>query len=781
MPAAETTRNKPAPRLLTIAFWAGVGLAPLALLIMVVGASAGAIEVALALGLIAIVLIGVSMALRNDSVPVKNEVEQLVYDEIDTLRDDIREDITHAARSTHKALADRIVQLSETVDVLRGRVDTMSDQVGRVAAPPVAPHTTGVGHVPGGVVRHTETVQVTTRQTMLVDPHDTHRDGTVYGNRLPEYGTRQPGFGPAADQGFRDPQPSQGFRGPERDQGFRGPEPDRRRDAQPPPDDRVRASARPPQARGPEESRSGRARVGAGRPEQVPPGRARVEPEGFDQGAVGRGTPGDRPGRARVGVGRAEAPGGVDQSRSGRARVGVGRPEQERFDGPGPVDADGRQGGTNGLAARADAPSGARRGDGGDTRRRPGPGDGPPPRSGLAEVFQRRAESAAQGRDATGWQGDPGSPDRSGAVPFIPQQRRAPALESSAPPEPWSDQLLRERLNRPEPDDRDRVGRRRTDPEPEERTGRRRADPEPEERTGRRRREEPSSGDAWSSRRGDEPSSGDAWSTRRPADDHDGSGEWTTTGTAGRRRAPDDGHERVQSGRVDFESDSGRVRAGDGRRGYDDRIDFESDSGRGGEDRGYGGPAPGRRRAPEERYDSDVPDGGGGRRRAEEDTTGRRRAYDPEDDGSRVTGVRTADRWASVRSDDRGARELRMGERRSAVHEDATGTELHIEDRWARVREEPGPRRSQARLERDRDAWGAGEPSEAWGPADRTESTWSETRWDDGGRRLGQAPALPAAPQADDDSYAWNRAAGGDRGASSHRLVDFEDDDDRWR
>src|SRR3954447_1319295 len=111
MPAAATTRDMRAPRLLTGAFWSGVGLAPLALLIMVVGGSAGAIEVALALGLVSIVLIGLSISMRREDVPVRSEIEQLVYDEVDTLRDDIREDIAHAARSTHKSLADRIVHL----------------------------------------------------------------------------------------------------------------------------------------------------------------------------------------------------------------------------------------------------------------------------------------------------------------------------------------------------------------------------------------------------------------------------------------------------------------------------------------------------------------------------------------------------------------------------------------------------------------------------------------------------------------------------------------------
>ena len=52
--------------------------------------------------------------------------------------------------------------------------------------------------------------------------------------------------------------------------------------------------------------------------------------------------------------------------------------------------------------------------------------------------------------------------------------------------------------------------------------------------------------------------------------------------------------------------------------------------------------------------------------------------------------MRDGDRWAEVRSDDRG-RELRMAERHAERHVDETGTQLRIVDRWSTVREERIP------------------------------------------------------------------------------------------
>jgi hypothetical protein len=186
-----------------------------------------------------------------------------------------------------------------------------------------------------------------------------------------------------------------------------------------------------------------------------------------------------------------------------------------------------------------------------------------------------------------------------------------------------------------------------------------------------------------------------------------------------------------------------------------------------------------------------------------------------------VTGLRTSDRWASVRSDDRGGRELQMGERRTAMREDARGTELRIEDRWASVRreearreaegprreeprrEEPrreaeGPRRSAASRERERD-WSepddrgqqrerpAGRAALPAGPSDRS-GEWTR-RWESGGRdddrsQRGRTGEWSDAAREDErTSRIADRPTdrGGDRSAErSGRRYRVDDTDYRW-
>ncbi|GAA2630906.1 hypothetical protein GCM10010399_73660 [Dactylosporangium fulvum] len=181
MPAAETTGGLRSAKLLQILFWSGVGLTPLAALLLLIG-DGFVLQVAAVLAVLVVLLIGLSIALRRDNDSVRGEVEELLYEEVDTLRDNIRGDITHAARQTHGQLVERINVLHETVDALRNQVDVMRGQMERAAQHPQPPHHTGSASVPQGVLRHTETVQVTTK-TMVVDPTDQRRDGTVYGAR----------------------------------------------------------------------------------------------------------------------------------------------------------------------------------------------------------------------------------------------------------------------------------------------------------------------------------------------------------------------------------------------------------------------------------------------------------------------------------------------------------------------------------------------------------------------------------------------------------------------
>ncbi|MFK3981684.1 hypothetical protein ACI2K4_15055 [Micromonospora sp. NPDC050397] len=153
------------------------------------------------------------------------------------------------------------------------------------------------------------------------------------------------------------------------------------------------------------------------------------------------------------------------------------------------------------------------------------------------------------------------------------------------------------------------------------------------------------------------------------------------------------------------------------------------------------------------------------RPRAEERGAGRYDPAEPDDAGSdddpRWSG-RSGDRWASVRTDERGS-ELRMGERRAAVRADESGTEMRVEDRWASMRRDE-PRREQAWREdsqreqawreepRREEAWREDSQREqAWREEPRREEAWrGDSRWEEPGR--------PGARSADDPAGTGRRA-----------------------
>lgn len=197
MPAADTQQRRAGLPLAPGLLWTGVGLAPVAALMVLFGGdSTGLVRLAVLLAVVAVVLIGVSMALRRDPEAVRDQVEDMLFEELDVLRDDLRADITTAAKATHKALGEKVVNLHESVEVLRGQVDNLRVRVERGPAPaqsapqsipsvpPAAAQVPPPPNVVGshGVVRHTETVKVT-RQT-IVDQNDGGR-GTVYGSSRP--------------------------------------------------------------------------------------------------------------------------------------------------------------------------------------------------------------------------------------------------------------------------------------------------------------------------------------------------------------------------------------------------------------------------------------------------------------------------------------------------------------------------------------------------------------------------------------------------------------------
>ena len=240
--AIEESRGKP---LLTVLFWVGVGLAPIAALLLLVGDGNGVLRVAAVLALLAVVLIGLSIALRSDANAVRDEIEDILAEEIEDLRADLRKDIESAARATHKAFGEKLHAVQQCVEAIRSQQTTPRPDAGRGepadvgghrsatrpagqyagtvssgaygragghAAMPEADVAGGPGgpasgpppaarrvapaagehpprpHLPSGVVQHTETVQVTTRQTIVGPPEHDPGGGNVYGSTV--YGGR---------------------------------------------------------------------------------------------------------------------------------------------------------------------------------------------------------------------------------------------------------------------------------------------------------------------------------------------------------------------------------------------------------------------------------------------------------------------------------------------------------------------------------------------------------------------------------------------------------------
>jgi hypothetical protein len=164
-------------RLLVYARWAAIGLACLAALIIAAFSGAAALRIAAFMAVIAVVLVVLSITL-NGAASTKLHLEETLLDEIDMLRDDVRADITTAARATHRALAEKVAHLHENIEHVRRQVDDRALSDGRAAVRlPVSapPQRRAIAGPPApAVVHHTETVHVTTHQT-YVDPVDDGR------------------------------------------------------------------------------------------------------------------------------------------------------------------------------------------------------------------------------------------------------------------------------------------------------------------------------------------------------------------------------------------------------------------------------------------------------------------------------------------------------------------------------------------------------------------------------------------------------------------------------
>ncbi|MGC4791326.1 hypothetical protein ACLQ22_26270 [Micromonospora sp. DT178] len=132
MPAPVAPADKRSPSLLTALFWVGVALAPVAALILLVADGNGPLRFAAVLAIMAVVLIGLSIALRADGAGPARTDELL--DEIEQLRRELRGEIVAAAQRGNQAL-DHAQRAQDEVTALRRRLDASSAALAGVDAP----------------------------------------------------------------------------------------------------------------------------------------------------------------------------------------------------------------------------------------------------------------------------------------------------------------------------------------------------------------------------------------------------------------------------------------------------------------------------------------------------------------------------------------------------------------------------------------------------------------------------------------------------------------------
>ncbi|MFI5835297.1 hypothetical protein ACIA5A_16645 [Micromonospora sp. NPDC051300] len=141
MPASVSLADKRTPTLLTVLFWIGVGLAPLAALILLVADGNGTLRFGAVLAILAVVLIGLSIALRAE--PGGVGVEEL-REELEQLRRELRAEIVAAAQRGNQAL-DQARRAEEAAGAVRHRLDAAA---AGLAAAPVEERPGGRARVP---------------------------------------------------------------------------------------------------------------------------------------------------------------------------------------------------------------------------------------------------------------------------------------------------------------------------------------------------------------------------------------------------------------------------------------------------------------------------------------------------------------------------------------------------------------------------------------------------------------------------------------------------------
>ncbi|GAB7049605.1 hypothetical protein JCM9534A_47310 [Catenuloplanes indicus JCM 9534] len=122
MPAPDPVEERANPRLAQGLLWAGVGLAPLAALLLLLGGSTGLLRFAVFVVLVSIALIGTSVALRGGSGASRVDLEEVMVEEMVRLRAEVRSEIANATRVGQAASNQRLQALGAALDNLQAQL-----------------------------------------------------------------------------------------------------------------------------------------------------------------------------------------------------------------------------------------------------------------------------------------------------------------------------------------------------------------------------------------------------------------------------------------------------------------------------------------------------------------------------------------------------------------------------------------------------------------------------------------------------------------------------------
>ncbi|SHN01120.1 hypothetical protein [Cryptosporangium aurantiacum] len=117
-------------------FWVGVAIAPIAALLLVLGSGVGPLRAAAVLAVFSVVIIGLSVVLRDDAAMVKDDVEDQLRTEVDRLRADIDSLRRGVEVSVHRELerVHRELEATRRDSVLRAESTRLNRLTGALPA-----------------------------------------------------------------------------------------------------------------------------------------------------------------------------------------------------------------------------------------------------------------------------------------------------------------------------------------------------------------------------------------------------------------------------------------------------------------------------------------------------------------------------------------------------------------------------------------------------------------------------------------------------------------------